>query len=54
MRRDLVEDFIKVLSDMDAINHLDAYGGASFALEVDEAFEILESQGWKISKAGEE
>lgn len=50
MRRDLVMDFIKTLSDMDAINHLDAYGGAIFALEVDEAFEKLEEKGWKIDK----
>lgn len=50
MRRDLVTDFIKALSDIEAIDHLDAYGGAIFALEIDEAFELLEAKGWKFDK----
>lgn len=50
LRRDLVADFLKALSDINAIGHLDAYGGALFALEIDEAFEILETKGWKIDK----
>lgn len=50
LRRDLVSDFLKILSELDAIDHLDAYGAAIFTLEIDEAFEMLEANGWKISK----
>lgn len=50
MRRELVGDFIEALSEIAAIDHLDAYGGALFALEIDAAFEKLEAGGWEINK----
>jgi hypothetical protein len=50
VRRDLTEEFILALSKLEALDHLDVYGGALFALEIDEAFEMLEANGWEFNK----
>lgn len=48
--RDFVAELVKELFDGGNLNHLDGYGGALFALDLEEAMESLRTKGWRISK----
>lgn len=52
MTREFVADLVKELFEVGNFNHLDGYGGALLALDLDEAMEGLQKKGWKISKEG--
>lgn len=53
MSRELTADIIRELSEIDSLNHLDAYGGACFALDIDEVLEKLKKKGWRFHKGAE-
>lgn len=50
MTREFVADLVKELFEAGNFNHLDGYGGALLALDLDEAMEALQKKGWKVSK----
>ena len=49
--RIFVADLLKALFiDGENLDHLDGYGGALFALDLEEAIEALREKGWKFIK----
>jgi len=50
-RRDFVAELVKELFDVGNFEHLDGYGGALLAMDLDEAVENLVENGWQITKA---
>lgn len=46
----LVADLLRVLGEEGNLDHLDAYGGALFALDLQDAFAELRKKGWKFTK----
>lgn len=51
--QDLVADLLKVLAEQGSIDHLDAYGGALFAMDLQSAFEDLRKKGWEFDRPKE-
>lgn len=50
---DLVADLLKVLAEQGSIDHLDAYGGALFAMDLQGAFADLRKKGWEFDRPKE-
>jgi PhoPQ-activated pathogenicity-related protein len=46
----VVADLLKVLSEQGSLNHLDAYGGGLFAMELQDAFADLRKKGWEFDR----
>lgn len=52
--QDLVADLLKVMEKQGSLGHLDAYGGALFALDLQGAFADLRKEGWEFDRPKEE
>lgn len=51
INREFVADLLKALFiDGENLDHLDGYGGALFALDLEEAMEAMRKKGWKTTK----
>lgn len=48
--RGFVLELVEELFKTGNYNHLDAYGGASLVIDLEEATETLRDKGWGISK----
>lgn len=48
--KDLVAALLKTLAEQGSLDHLDAYGGALFAMDLEGAFADLREQGWEFDR----